>query len=89
MLRGTNSVDKFLGSKAIIEKLISQKAVGIIATHDLQIAELEEKYPDYIRNFHFDIQVEGEEMKFDYKLKKGECRTFNAQMLLKRIGISF
>ena len=89
MLRGTNSVDKFLGSKAIIERLISQKAVGIIATHDLQIAELEEKYPDYIRNFHFDIQVEGEEMKFDYKLKKGECRTFNAQMLLKRIGISF
>lgn len=89
MLRGTNSVDKFLGSKAIIERLISQKAVGIIATHDLQIAELEEKYPDYIRNFHFDIQVEGEDMKFDYKLKKGECRTFNAQMLLKRIGITF
>lgn len=88
MLRGTNSVDKYLGSKAVIERLISQKAVGIIATHDLQIAELEEKYPDYIRNFHFDIQVEGDEMKFDYKLKSGECRTFNAKMLLKRLGIS-
>lgn len=87
MLRGTNSVDKYLGSKAVIEKLIAQNAVGIIATHDLQIAELEEKYPAYIRNFYFDIQIEGEEMTFDYKLREGECKTFNASLLLKRLGI--
>ena len=87
MLRGTNSVDKYRGSKAIIEKLISQNAVGIIATHDLQIAELEQKYPHYIRNFYFDIEIEGSEMKFDYKLKVGECKTFNASLLLKRLGI--
>ena len=87
MLRGTNSVDKYLGSKAVIEKLISRKAVGIIATHDLQIAELEQKYPEYIRNFYFDIEIEGSEMKFDYKIKEGECKTFNASLLLKRLGI--
>ncbi|MES2872245.1 MAG: DNA mismatch repair protein MutS, partial [Bacteroidota bacterium] len=87
MLRGTNSVDKYLGSKAIIEKLISRNAVGIIATHDLQIAELEQKYPRYIRNFYFDIEIEGSEMKFDYKLKEGECKTFNASLLLRRLGI--
>ena len=87
MLRGTNSQDKYLGSKAVIEKLISQNGVGIVATHDLQIADLEKKYPNYIRNFYFDIQVEGEEMNFDYKLKAGECKTFNASLLLKRIGI--
>ncbi|MEJ7693394.1 DNA mismatch repair protein MutS [Daejeonella sp.] len=89
MLRGTNSMDKYLGSKAVIEKLIAQNAVGIIATHDLQIAELEKKYPDYIRNFYFDIEIEGAEMKFDYKLKEGECKTFNASLLLKRLGIDF
>lgn len=87
MLRGTNSVDKFLGSKAVIEKLISKGAVGIVATHDLQIAELEREYPHYIRNYHFDIQIDGEEMNFDYKLKSGECKTFNASILLRRIGI--
>jgi hypothetical protein len=87
MLRGTNSLDKYLGSKAVIEKLIAQNGVGIVATHDLQIADLEKKYPNYIRNFYFDIQVEGEEMNFDYKLKAGECKTFNASLLLKRIGI--
>ena len=87
MLRGTNSVDKYRGSKAIIEKLISQQSVGAVATHDLQIAELEVKYPDYIRNFYFDIQVVNEEMLFDYKLKAGECKTFNASLLLKKLGI--
>ena len=45
MLRGTNSVDKYLGSKAVIEQLIRKKGVGMVATHDLQIAELETKYP--------------------------------------------
>ncbi len=87
MLRGTNSVDKYQGSKAVIEQLIAKKAVGMVATHDLQIARLEQQYPDYIRNFYFDIQVKNGEMLFDYKMKQGECKTFNATLLLKQIGI--
>ncbi len=62
MLRGTNSVDKYLGSKAVIEQLIRKKGVGLVATHDLQIAHLERQYPGYIRNFYFDIQVRNGEM---------------------------
>ncbi|RWY47910.1 MutS-related protein [Mucilaginibacter gilvus] len=88
MLRGTNSVDKYLGSKAVIEQLIAKKGVGMVATHDLQIARLEDKYPAYIRNYYFDIQVIGGEMLFDYKIKHGECKTFNASLLLKQIGIN-
>jgi DNA mismatch repair ATPase MutS len=87
MLRGTNSVDKYKGSKAVIEQLIKKKGVGLVATHDLQIAQLEQKYPDYVRNFYFDIQVLDGEMLFDYKIKHGECKTFNASLLLKQIGI--
>jgi len=87
MLRGTNSVDKYLGSKAVIERLISQEGVGLVATHDLQLAELEKQYPDYVRNFYFDIQVVNGEMLFDYKIKPGECKTFNASLLLEQIGI--
>jgi len=87
MLRGTNSVDKYLGSKAVIKQLIHKKGVGQVATHDLQIARLEDDYPDYIRNYYFDIQVVDGEMLFDYRIKHGECKTFNASMLLKRIGI--
>jgi hypothetical protein len=87
MLRGTNSVDKYLGSKAVIEKLISQHGVGLVATHDLQLAQLENQYPNYVRNFYFDIQVINGEMLFDYKIKDGECKTFNASLLLEQIGI--
>jgi len=87
MLRGTNSVDKYLGSKAVIERLISRQGVGLVATHDLQLAELEKQYPDYVRNFYFDIQVVNGEMLFDYKIKPGECKTFNASLLLEQIGI--
>lgn len=87
MLRGTNSVDKYLGSKAIIKQLIADKGVGMVATHDLKLAELEAEYPGVIRNYHFDIQVREGEMLFDYKLKQGECTIFNASLLLKGIGI--
>lgn len=88
MLRGTNSKDKYLGSKVFIKKLIAQKTPGFIATHDLQIAELEEEFPKELRNYHFDIQVDNEEMYFDYLIKNGECKTFNASMLLKAIGLN-
>ena len=87
MLRGTNSVDKYLGSKAVIEQLIARQGVGLVATHDLQLAQLEQQYPDHVRNYYFDIQILDGEMLFDYKLKPGECKTFNASLLLERIGI--
>jgi DNA mismatch repair ATPase MutS len=88
MLRGTNSVDKYRGSKAVIEKLISLNGVGLDATHDLQIARLEDEYPQRVRNFYFDIQVKDGEMLFDYQLKTGQCHTFNASLLLKQMGIN-
>lgn len=88
MLRGTNSKDKYLGTKVFIEKLLQQQTPGLIATHDLQIAELEKDNPQKVRNFHFDIRMENEEMFFDYLIKDGECKTFNAAILLKAIGLS-
>ncbi len=88
MLRGTNSKDKYLGSKVFIEKLIAEKTPGLFATHDLQLADLKDDYPQAVRNFHFDIQFTNGEMKFDYKLKQGPCSTFNAAILLKQIGLS-
>jgi len=88
MLRGTNSVDKYRGSRAIIKKLIAQDGKGIVATHDLQLASLAAEHPGKVVNYHFDIQVRDGEMLFDYKLKPGECTVFNASMLLKGIGVS-
>ena len=87
ILRGTNSLDRHTGSKALIQQLIRQQASGIIATHDLSLAELVQAYPQQIANYHFDVQVAGEELYFDYKLKDGICQSLNASVLMKKIGI--
>ncbi|MGC4039097.1 MAG: hypothetical protein QM764_24270 [Chitinophagaceae bacterium] len=87
ILRGTNSLDRHTGSKALIKQLIHQKAVGIIATHDIELAKLAEEFPENIHNYHFDVQVANEELFFDYKLKSGVCQSMNASILMKKIGI--
>lgn len=87
MLRGTNSQDKYTGSKVFIEKLISTSKPALFATHDLQLSNLEEKHPEQLRNFNFDIQITNGQMHFDYKIKNGACKTFNAAILLKEIGL--
>ena len=89
MLRGTNSKDKYLGSKVFIQQMISKKSPALFATHDLQLSEMIHQYPGTLRNYHFDIQLAEGEMNFDYKLKEGACKTFNAALLLKEIGLSF
>jgi hypothetical protein len=88
MLRGTNSKDKFLGSKVFIERMIEQQTQALFATHDLALSEMEAQYPGKVRNYHFDIQITESEMHFDYKLKHGACKTFNAAILLKQIGLN-
>jgi DNA mismatch repair ATPase MutS len=87
ILRGTNSLDRHKGSKALIEQLIHHHAAGLVATHDLELADLSTPYPAAIRNYHFDVQVAGEELYFDYALKQGVCQSLNASILMKKIGI--
>src|SRR5690606_24072698 len=68
MLRGTNSVDKYLGSRAIIRKLIAMEGKGMVGKHNLQVSSLEEENVGKLQNNHFDIRVEEGDMLFDYKL---------------------
>ena len=88
ILRGTNSLDKHKGSEALIRQLIQQNTVAILATHDIELTQMQEQYPDSISNYHFDVQVANEELFFDYKLKTGICKSLNATLLMKKIGIN-
>ena len=87
MLRGTNSADRHIGSMALIRQLIQHKAAALIATHDLELTKLSGEFPASICNYHFDVQVNNEELFFDYKLKAGICTSMNASLLMKKIGI--
>jgi DNA mismatch repair ATPase MutS len=87
ILRGTNSADRHAGSKALIRQLLLHKATGMIATHDLELAKMADAFPGQLHNYHFDEQVAGDELYFDYKLKAGVCHSMNASLLMKKIGI--
>ncbi|MEJ7913136.1 MAG: hypothetical protein WKF70_08280, partial [Chitinophagaceae bacterium] len=88
ILRGTNSQDRHVGSRALIGQLIRDNTVAVLATHDLSLAEWSGVCERSIENYHFDVQVANEEeLYFDYKLKKGVCQSLNAAILMRKIGI--
>jgi hypothetical protein len=88
ILRGTNSDDRFTGSVALIKQLMGYETVAMVATHDLRLAGLSKDIPGKIDNYHFDVKISGEELFFDYKLTPGVCSSFNASLLMKKMGIN-
>lgn len=87
ILKGTNSTDKRDGSMAFLKQLLKYKVHGIIATHDIQLGELETTHPEYFKNYCFEITIEPNEILFDYKLRPGITQTMNAQLLMKQMGL--
>ncbi len=88
ILKGTNSVDKSIGSKKFTAKIIELGGTGMIATHDTSLCELEESFPDKVINKCFELEIDGENISFDYKLIDGVTRKMNAALLMKQMGIA-
>lgn len=88
ILKGTNSKDKQEGSKALLKQLIRYDSSGLIATHDLTLGELIKEYPANIRNNRFEVEIENDELVFDYTLKEGISQNLNATFLMKKMGIT-
>ncbi len=87
ILRGTNSLERHTGSRALIKQLIAQQSVAILATHDVALAEEAAHHTGHIANYHFDAQVQNEELFFDYQIKHGVCTNLNATILMRKIGL--
>jgi hypothetical protein len=87
MLKGTNSRDKHTGSAALIHRLISLGASGLVATHDVELGVLEEQYPGKLVNTCFEVVTRGDHLKFDYLLHNGVSKNLNATFLMKKMGI--
>lgn len=88
ILKGTNSKDKEQGSKALVKKLIGLQASGIIATHDLQLAELSRQFPENVKTACFEVDIKNDQLSFDYTLREGVSQNLNATFLMKKLGIS-
>ena len=64
ILRGTNSNDKHSGTVGLIRKLAANQACGIIATHDLTIADMSAQYPGYMGNKCLKSEIINDETAF-------------------------
>lgn len=88
ILKGTNTEDRIAGSEALIRQVVDTKALGIISTHDIELAELENRISK-VKNFSFHSEIHDQSIDFDYKLKEGACPSFNAHKLMELMGIRF
>ena len=87
ILRGTNSDDKRNGTILFLEQLIRHHTIGIIATHDLEVCRTTDNWPNYLRNCCFEVEIENNELVFDYKLRDGICQNKSASFLMKKMEI--
>ena len=87
ILRGTNSDDKRIGTIEVVKKMIARKAIGAIATHDLEVCLTTNDYPNQLTNRCFEVEIIDNDLHFDYKLRNGICKNKSATFLMKKMEI--
>jgi hypothetical protein len=86
IFRGTNNRERLIGSRAYVRALIAAHGVGLIATHDLELAGLADA-SSQVRNFHFRDTLAGGMLVFDYMIRPGPCPTTNALKIMAMEGL--
>lgn len=79
LLKGTNTRERLIASKAIIQKLMKSNSIVFITTHDVDLAVKTKKQ----KVAHFTETVKDNRMSFDYKIKDGVIRSTNALRILE------
>lgn len=83
VLRGTNTTERISASTEILLTLSKLPMQIFAATHDLELTEL---LSDAYANYHFTETLEGEDVKFSYRLTEGPADSRNAIRLLRAMG---
>ncbi len=83
VLRGTNTVERIAASTEILKSLCTQNCLCFAATHDIELTYLLEE--DFA-NYHFEEEIEENDIFFSYKLMEGRSSTRNAIKLLSIMG---
>lgn len=87
LLSGTNSHDRAIGAAGIARALVQAGAIGLITTHDLALANMEQDLSGGVKNVHFEDQIANGEIHFDYKLRPGVVTRSNALELMRIVGL--
>ncbi|MDF2673234.1 MAG: mismatch repair protein MutS-like protein, partial [Clostridiales bacterium] len=83
IFRGTNPIERAGASVEILDYLVNNNAIVIVATHDLEITELVKGAYKY---FYFSEDISQEGIKFDFVIKEGVSKNRNAVKLMKYLG---
>lgn len=86
VFKGTNSLDRHTGAKALINKLSNTNSIGLVSTHDLELCDLGYNNKE-IANYHFQEHFVNGRICFDYKLRPGCSTTRNALYLMRLAGL--
>lgn len=86
IFKGTNSADRIVGAKEVITKLAGSRCMTVVSTHDFELCSITDKNQTPAVNYHFQEYYEGDELRFDYKIRDGRCTTTNARAILRMAG---
>jgi len=91
ILQGTNSAERQVAARRILEHLLEEGALGAVSTHDLALADTPSLRPA-ARAVHFrETLLEGADatpvMTFDYVLRPGPATSANALALVRMMGL--
>ena len=86
IFKGTNNRERFQGSTAFLKEIAGKNGVGMVSTHDLELASLEKEISE-LSNWHFAETIENGKMSFEYNLKPGPCPTTNALKIMEMEGL--
>jgi len=82
VLKGTNSEDKLQGSLELLKFFSERNYMAIVATHDIGVTSLENKYGgSKFKNYCFEIEL-GVPITYTYKINRGICKNKNASYIL-------
>lgn len=83
VLRGTNTVERIAAASEIMRSFSGENMLCFAATHDIELTQL---LADVYDNYHFEEEIENNDILFPYKLLKGPANTRNAIKLLRMMG---
>lgn len=85
-LQGTNSQDRRIGAEGALSALVERGAIGLTSTHDLALTAVSGGN-HWVHNVHFEDELVGGQMRFDYKLREGVVTKSNGLELMRAMGI--
>ena len=71
----------------VLRALLARGAIGLITTHDLALTGIADDLTPRAANIHFDDFFEGDEIRFDYRVKLGPVTRSNALALMRAVGL--